>query len=108
MTTKTCNPEVKTVASQITDAVTQSNVMATGLAPAHSLATLYQTVSQSIGTSTQNAVSNQQNVNSMNLAALSQNIQMILQNSQPKTILQPIIIQTPSVEKANTSSNKSN
>lgn len=108
MTTKKRNPEIKTVASQITDAVTQSNVIATGLAPAHSLATLYQTISQSIGTSTQNAVSNQQNVNSMNLAALSQNIQMILQNAQPKTVVQPIIIQTPSAEKVTTSSNKAN
>ncbi len=99
MVSKMSNTDVKSVNSQITDAITQSNMMATGMAPAHSLATLYQTIAQSSGTALQNAVSNQQNVNSMSLAALSQNIQLIMQNSQPKTVLQPIVIQAPAPEK---------
>ncbi|MFT6557281.1 RebB family R body protein [Sneathiella sp.] len=98
MTTKTSDGSVKSVNSQITDAVTQSNMIATGMSAAHSMGTLYQTIAQSIGTSAQNAVSNQQNANSVNLAALSRNIQLILQNAQPKTIVQPIIVQAPPVE----------
>ncbi len=106
MVSKMSNTDVKSVNRQITDAITQSNVMATGMAPAHSLATLYQTIAQSSGTALQNAVSNQQNVNSMSLAALSQNIQLIMQNAQPKTVLQPIIIQAPAPEKPSASKPK--
>ncbi len=95
MVTKVDNSTVKSVNSPITDAVTQSNLMATGMAPAHSMGTLYQTIAQSTGTAAQNAVSNQQNVNSMSLAALSQNIQLIMQNSGPRTVVQPIIVQAP-------------
>ena len=88
---------VKTVNSQITDAITQSNAMITGMAPAHSMAALYQTMSQAMGTGIQNAVSNQQHVNSVGLAALAQNIQLLMQPAQPKTVVQmlpPIIVQS--------------
>ncbi|MEH6402655.1 MAG: RebB family R body protein [Sneathiella sp.] len=88
--------EMKTVNNQITDAITQSNMIATGMAPANSMGIVYQTLAQSTGTSLQNAVSNQQNVNSMSLAALSQNIQMILTRPASQTVthtVQPIIIQ---------------
>ncbi|GLQ06694.1 RebB family R body protein [Sneathiella chinensis] len=98
MTANNNSTPVKSVNSQITDAITQSNMLATGMAPAHSMATLYQSMAQSIGASVQNAVSNQQNVNSVNLAALSQNIQLILQRPQPATRIihsaQPIVLHT--------------
>jgi len=88
-------PEPRSVNSQITDAITQTNTMNIGLASANSMATLYQTMAQSMGTALQNSVSNQQNVNSVNLAALSQNLQLLL---QPKTRqrsinFSPVIIQ---------------
>ena len=40
----------------VTDAVTQTNVKVVGESPALSLSNLYQTVSQSLGLSVQNAV----------------------------------------------------
>ncbi len=89
--------KVKTVNSQITDAITQSNAMITGMAPAHSMAALYQTMSQAMGTGIQNSVSNQQHVNSVGLAALAQNLQLLMQPAQPKTVVQmlpPIIVQS--------------
>jgi Killing trait len=96
-------PPIRSVNSQITDAVTQSNTMLTGMAPAHSMAAVYQTMAQSTGTSMQNAVSNQQNVNTVNLAALAQNIQIIMQPLGPKTVIQtlpPIVVQPPSPRKS--------
>ena len=97
---------VRSVNSQITDAVTQSNMVLTGMAPAHSMAALYQTMAQSIGTSAQNAVSNQQNANSMNLAALAQNLQTILQPLQrsPSVQLPPIVLQPTFVNRASNGS----
>jgi len=89
----------RTVNSQITDAITQSNALVTGMAPAHSMATLYQTLSQSAGTALQNSVSNQQNVNTVSLAALTQNLQLILQPVAPRPLVQmapPIIVQQSS------------
>lgn len=85
----------KSVNSQITDAVSQSNVMVTAMAPANSMATMYQTMAQSMGTSLQNSVSNQQNVNSVNLAALAQNLQTILQPASNRAIHKnaPLVIQ---------------
>ena len=52
-----------TVNSQITDAVTQSNVKVLGEAPAMAMGTIYQTMAQSVGLSMQNAVSAQQQMN---------------------------------------------
>lgn len=46
--------------SQITDAVTQSNVKVVGDAPAESMGMLYQMLAQSTGMSMQNMVANQQ------------------------------------------------
>jgi len=66
------------------------------MAPANSMAMLYQTLAQSTGTALQNSVSNQQNVNTVSLAALTQNIQLILQPTAQKTAVHsitPIIIQ---------------
>lgn len=69
---------VKSVNSQITDAITQTNMMTLGLAPAQSIGTLYQTTAQAAGTAMQNAVANQQNMYSLALASTTQNLQSLL------------------------------
>ena len=69
---------IKSVNSQITDAITQANTINLGLAPAQALGTLYQITAQSIGTSMQNSVSNQQHMYSLGLASLTQNLQSIM------------------------------
>lgn len=66
-----------TVNSQITDAVTQSNVKVLGEAPAMAMGTIYQTMAQSIGLSMQNAVSAQQQMNVIAQAATTQGVNLI-------------------------------
>ncbi|MZR31785.1 RebB family R body protein [Sneathiella litorea] len=78
MTAHRKSEHVKSVNSQITDAITQSNTMNIGLAPAQSLGTLYQTNAQAVGMSIQNAVSNQQNMYSLSLASTAQNLNSLL------------------------------
>ncbi|USG63064.1 RebB family R body protein [Sneathiella marina] len=79
MTEKQKGPaSIKSVNSQVTDAITQANTINLGLAPAQAIGTLYQTTAQSIGTSMQNSVSNQQHMYSLGLASLTQNLQSIL------------------------------
>ncbi len=98
--------ELRSVNRQITDAITQSNMITTGMAAANSMGALYQTLAQSTGTALQNAVSNQQHVNTLNLASLSKNVEVILgQSSGKNTIqtLQPIIVQQPSKPASKTS-----
>ena len=65
------------VNSQITDAVTQSNITVLGNAPAQSMATVYQLLAQSVGVAMQNAVANQQNMNTIDSAIVSQGISML-------------------------------
>ena len=65
------------VNSQITDAVTQSNLPVVGGAPAQSMGTVYQMMAQSVGVSMQNAVSNQQNMNTIDNAIVTQGIAML-------------------------------
>ncbi|MFT6557278.1 RebB family R body protein [Sneathiella sp.] len=65
------------VNSQITDAVSQSNLTVLGTAPAQSMATAYQVLAQSIGVAMQNAVSNQQNMNTIDSAIVSQGISLL-------------------------------
>lgn len=48
------------VNNQITDAVTQSNVMVLGAAPATAVSTLYQAVAQAMGNAANNATMAQQ------------------------------------------------
>ncbi len=48
---------------QITDAVTQSSVNVLGDAPAMAMGSLYQTAAAAAGQAIQNAVTNQQNMN---------------------------------------------
>ena len=78
MTANRTSEHTKSVNSQITDAITQANVMNIGLAPAQSLGTLYQTTAQAVGTAMQNAVANQQNNYSLSLASTAQNLQSLL------------------------------
>jgi hypothetical protein len=65
------------VNSQITDAVTQSNLMVVGGAPAQSMGTVYQMMAQAVGVSMQNAVSNQHSMNTIDNAIVSQGIAML-------------------------------
>jgi len=65
------------VNSQITDAVTQTNLAVIGGAPAQSMGTVYQMMAQAVGVSMQNAVANQQNMNTIDNAIVSQGIAML-------------------------------
>lgn len=65
------------VNSQITDAVTQANVKVLGEAPAMAMGTVYQTMAQSVGLSMQNAVSAQQQMNTIAAAATAQGVNLI-------------------------------
>jgi hypothetical protein len=78
MTAQRNSEHVKSVNSQITDAITQANTMNIGLAPAQSLGILYQTTAQAVGVAIQNAVANQQNMYSLSLASTAQNLNSLL------------------------------
>lgn len=65
------------VNSQITDAVTQTNVKVLGEAPAQAMATLYQVASQAAGIAISNANSNQHNLNLLNPSIVAQAINII-------------------------------
>ncbi|MGE7955772.1 RebB family R body protein [Pseudomonas sp. NPDC089530] len=69
-------PEVN---SQITDAVTQTNVKVVAEAPAQAIASLYQVASHSAGLSLQNAVSSQQALNQISNAVISKAVSLIMQ-----------------------------
>lgn len=66
-----------TVNSQITDAVTQSNVNVVAEAPAQAMGSLYQVAAHANGMAMQNSVSNQQNLNQLNAAIVSNAIKII-------------------------------
>ncbi|AOK28086.1 R body protein RebB-like protein [Burkholderia singularis] len=65
------------VNSQITDAVTQSNVKVLGESPATALGTIYQTMAHSTGILFQNAVSAQQQQNTAAQAATNMGVMQI-------------------------------
>ena len=65
------------VNSQITDAVTQTNVNVLGDAPAQAIGSLYQMAAHANGMAMQNSVSNQQNLNQLNAAIVSNAIGLI-------------------------------
>jgi hypothetical protein len=67
-----------TVNSQITDAVTQSNVKVLGEAPAQSLAMVYQTMAHSISLAMENAQQAQGGLQQIGNAVTSSAITMIL------------------------------
>jgi hypothetical protein len=64
--------------SQITDSVTQSNVEVLASAPATALAMLYESVASSLGIASQNAVSTQQNVNTLAQAVTTKCVEKLL------------------------------
>ena len=66
------------VNSQITDAVTQTNVKNLGDAPGEAMAMLFQMMAQAVGLSMQNAVIAQQQMNALSLATAAQSINLIL------------------------------
>ena len=66
-----------TVNDQITDAVTQSNVKVLGEAPAMAMGSLYQTMAHSTGILFENAVSAQQQQNTLNQAAANMGVMQI-------------------------------
>ncbi|MCC8475587.1 RebB family R body protein [Xanthomonas arboricola] len=65
------------VNDQITDAVTQSNVKVIGEAPAMAMSTIYQSMAHSSGILFQNAVSVQQQQNTLSQAASNQGVMQI-------------------------------
>jgi hypothetical protein len=65
------------VNDQITDAVTQSNVKVLGEAPAFALGSMYQSLAHSTGILFENAISAQQQQNSLSLAAANQGVMQI-------------------------------
>lgn len=73
------------VNSQITDAVTQTNVKVVAEAPAQSMALVYQTMAHSISLSMQNAVTAQQSMQQISTAiaaTASTNILALMKDSK--------------------------
>jgi Killing trait len=66
-----------TVNSQITDAVTQSNVKVIAESPAFAMSSMYQTLAHSTGILFENAVAAQQQQNTLALAASNQGVMQI-------------------------------
>jgi hypothetical protein len=69
------------VNSQITDAVTQSNVKVLAEAPAMAMGTIYQTVAHSIGIALENAVSNQQLTNQIAQAVTTRCVESLFSSA---------------------------
>jgi hypothetical protein len=69
--------EPTNVNGAITDAVTQANVKVLADSPAMSLSNLYQTVSQSLSLSVQNAVTMQQQSNIVHQATTTQGVNLL-------------------------------
>ena len=61
----------------VTDAVTQANVKVLGDSPAMALSNLYQTISQSLSLSAQNAVTAQQQTNIIHQATTTQGVSLL-------------------------------
>lgn len=66
------------VNSQITDAVTQSNVQVLGDAPAQALGSLYQATAQALGLAAQNATTAQQQAAILAQAVTTRCVQSLL------------------------------
>jgi hypothetical protein len=64
--------------SQITDAVTQSNVKVIGEAPAVALGSLYQALAHAAGIAGQNLVTQQQNANTLSQALVTRCVQSLV------------------------------
>jgi hypothetical protein len=72
------------VNSQITDAVTQSNVKVLGDAPAQAMGNLFMVLSQAAGIAAQNAVTNQQDGNTLADAVLTRCVASLLESEDKK------------------------
>lgn len=72
------------VNSQVTDAVTQTNVSVLGESPAQSMGMVYQSMAQSISLLMQNGVSNQGGMQQINAAVIATACREIMAGSQPK------------------------
>jgi hypothetical protein len=72
----------KNAATQVTDAVTQTNVMVLGSAPAVAMANLYQSLANSVAMAAMNAVYAQQQANMVHQAATAQGIALLLSIGQ--------------------------
>ena len=70
------------VNSQITDAVTQTNVKVLGEAPAQAMALVYQTMAHSISLAMQNAMQAQGGLQQVGNAVTSSAVKMILEVSK--------------------------
>ena len=66
-----------TVSTQVTDAVTQANVKVLAESPAMALSNLYQTFSQSLSLSAQNAVTAQQQSNIVHQTTTTQGVSLL-------------------------------
>jgi hypothetical protein len=66
------------VESVVTDAVTQANLIVVGTAPAMAMASLYQTLANSVALASINAVHAQQQANMIHQAATAQGIALLL------------------------------
>jgi hypothetical protein len=69
--------EITAVNSQITDAATQANVKVLADAPAQALGTVYQVTAQTVGLAMQNAVANQQGMNTIDTSVTTQAVNLI-------------------------------
>jgi hypothetical protein len=69
--------EVTAVNSQITDAVTQAGVEVLADAPSQALASVYQVTAQAVGLSMQNALANQQGMNTIDTSVTSQAVNLL-------------------------------
>lgn len=67
------------VNSQVTDAVTQTNVKVVAEAPATAMAVVYQMLGQAVGLTMQNASAAQNQMQSVNTAAIGKVVEMIIQ-----------------------------
>jgi hypothetical protein len=69
--------ELTPVNSQITDAVAQAGVEVLADAPAQALASVYQVTAQAVGLSMQNALANQQGMNSIDTSVTTQAVNLL-------------------------------
>ena len=79
--------EPTNVNGAITDAVTQANVKVLADSPAMSLSNLYQTVSQSLSLSVQNAVTMQQQSNIVHQATTTQGVNLLYTVGTAATVM---------------------
>lgn len=69
--------DITLVNGQITDAVTQTNVNVLGNAAANAMATIYQVMAHSVGLSMQNAVAQQQRMNTLSSGVTTQGVNLL-------------------------------